>query len=177
MRIPIFGSILGTLALVPALAVGQGRWVQPKCDIKPGHYLVNSGVLYLKNAAETRFDDQREKDLRDASRTLTQAVTTGGQDKNPAAWYYLARYYVVRDDGVGADSAFRKAEALMPACKDDILYWRRNFLWVPAFNAGLAALNAQNYDSAIALFRRATQVYDAEPQGFTTLATAFFNAN
>jgi tetratricopeptide (TPR) repeat protein len=174
MRKQLIGLMFGSLVLAPALA-GQGHWVQPRCDLKPGHFLVNSGLLYLKNAAETRFDDVRERDLRDANNSLVQALTTGGQDKNPAAWYYFGRYYVVRNDAVGADSAFRKAEALLPACKDDILYWRRNSLWVPAFNAGVAALNAQQYDSAIASFRRAAVVYDAEPQAFSTLATAFFN--
>jgi len=177
MRKPILATILGTLALAPALAVGQGTgaWIPPKCDIKPGHFLVNSAVLYLINAAKTRFDDVRERDLRDANRSLTQAVTSGGQDKNPAAWYYLGRYYVVRNDALGADSAFRKAETLMPACKDDILFYRRNALWVPAFNAGVAALRAQNHDSAIAAFRRANQIYDAEPHGFAMMATVFFN--
>jgi tetratricopeptide (TPR) repeat protein len=167
--------ISATLVLTPAALAGQGRWIEAKCDVKPGHYLVNSGVLYLRDAAKTRFDDQREKDLRDAYRVLDQALTTGGQEKNPAAWYYLGRYYVVRDDALGADSAFTKAEALLPDCKDDIQFWRRNSLWVPAFNAGVAALNAQNYDSAIAAFRIANQVYAAEPQGFTSMAAAFFN--
>lgn len=174
MHKQLIGLLLGSFALAPALGA-QGTWAQPKCDIKPGHFKVNSAVLYLRNAAQTRFDDQREKDLRDANRVLTEALTTDGQDKNPAAWYYLGRYYVVRNDAVGADSAFRKAEALLPACKEDILFWRRNSLWVPAFNAGVAALNAQQYDSAVAAFRRATIIYDVEPQSFTTLATAFFN--
>ncbi len=174
MRKQLIGLMLGSLVLAPALA-GQGHWVQPKCDLKSGHFLVNSALLYLRNAAETRFDDVRERDLRDANRSLVQALTANGQDKNPAAWYYLGRYYVVRNDAVGADSAFRRVEALMPTCKDDILFWRRNSLWVPAFNAGVAALNAQQYDSAVAALRRAAVVYDAEPQAFSTLATVFFN--
>ena len=169
----LIGLMLGSTVWTSALA-GQG-WVQAKCDIKPGNYLVNSAVLYLKNAAQTRFDDQKKKDLSDAYRSLTQALTSGGQEKNPAAWYYLGRYYVVQNDVYGADSAFDRAEALIPACKDDMWLWRRNSLWVPAFNAGVGALNAQQYDSAVAAFRRAAVIFDEEPQGFTTLATAFFN--
>jgi tetratricopeptide (TPR) repeat protein len=174
MRTQLIGLMLGSLVLAPGLE-GQGHWLAPRCELKSGHSLVNSGMLHLKNAAETRFDDVRERDLNDASRSLVQAVTTAGQEKNPAAWYYLARYYVARKDLVGADSAFRRAEGLQPACKDDIQFWRRNILWVPELNAGVAALNAQDYDSAIAAFRRAAVIYDAEPHGFTTLATAFFN--
>jgi len=176
MRAQLVSRILAGIAMTPVIAAGQGRWIAPKCDIKPGHYLVNSAVLYLKNAADTRFDDQREKDLRDAQRTLTQALTSGGQEKNPAAWYYLARYYVIRSDVPGADSAFRKAEALLPACRDDIVMWRRNWLWVPTFNAGVTALNAQNWDSAIVSFRLAAMVFEGEAQTYTTLATAYFNA-
>jgi tetratricopeptide (TPR) repeat protein len=176
MRLQLVSKILAGIALAPVVAAGQGHWVAPRCDLKPGHYMIKSAMLYLKNAADTRFDDQREKDLGDTQRTLTQALTSGGQDKNPAAWYYLGRYYVVRNDVPGADSAFRKAETLMPACHDDIELWRRNALWVPAFNAGVTALNAQNYDSAIASFRRAIMIYDGEPQTYTTLATTYFNA-
>lgn len=174
MRTQLMGSWLLGLALAPVLA-GQNRWLPPRCNLKPGHYLVNSAVLYLKNSVETRFEEQKEKDLRDAERTLDQALTRGGQEKNPAAWYYLGRYYVLRQDGLGADSAFRRAEALEPQCQLDIQLYRRNYLWLPAYNAGVAALNAQQYDSALAAFRLAAAVYDGEPQTFSVLATTYFN--
>src|SRR3990172_184877 len=118
--------------LVAALAIAaqagaqqSNRWVVPRRDIKPAHFLVNSGLLYLKSATETRFEDQRQKDLSDANRVLTQALTTGNQEKNPAAWYYLARYHVMTQDLAGADSAFRRAETLKPDCAEDITTWRR----------------------------------------------------
>ena len=171
MRKRLILSVLTVASFGPGLA-GQ-IWTPPKCDIKPGHFLVNSGLLYLKDAAEK--PQMRERDLKDAQRTLTQAVTTGGQDKNPGAWYYLGRYYAMRGDAAGADSAFRKAETLLPACHEDINFYRRNQLWVPIFNAGIAALNARQYDSALSALRAAARIYDGEPQGFTTLATAFFN--
>src|ERR1041385_754124 len=82
------------LLLLATPLLGPGGWAAAKCgsDLKPNHYLVNSGLLYLKSATSARFDDQKRKDLADAQRTLTQALTTGGQDKNPAAWYYLGRF-------------------------------------------------------------------------------------
>lgn len=168
----VMGVVLTVMSCARALA-GQNIWTPPKCDVKPGNYLVNSGQLYLIDAAQK--PQMRERDLKDAQRTLTQAVTTGGQDKNPGAWYYLARYYVMREDAAGADSAFKKAEALMPACHEDINFYRRNSLWVPLAKAGMTALNAQSYDSALTLLRAAAQVYSGEPQAFTILATAFFN--
>jgi tetratricopeptide (TPR) repeat protein len=168
-------SVLTTVSFAPALtAQGASIWLPPKCEVKGANqFLVNSGLLYLKNATEKPLN--RERGLQDAQRTLTQAVTTGSQDKNPAAWYYLGRYYAMRSDAAGADSAFRKAEELAPACHEDINFYRRNSLWVPIFNLGLAALNTQNYDSAVTALRAATRVYSGEPQGFTTLATVFFN--
>jgi tetratricopeptide (TPR) repeat protein len=167
--------VLTVFTAVSAAASLQGQWLPPssKCEVKRSHFLVNGAAQYLEVAATKPA--MREGQLRNAEKNLTQAVTTGGQDKNPSAWYYFGRYYAMRGDAMGADSAFRKAEALLPACHDDINFYRRNQLWVPLFNAGIAALNVQNYDSALAVLREAGRVYDGEPQGFTTLATAFFN--
>lgn len=161
--------------LTAPLAAQTQRWAEVKCDLKPGHFLVNSGLLYLKSASNTRFEDQRQKDLRDAQRVLNQAVTTGGQEKNPAAWYYLGRYYILTNDAAGVDTAFARAESLKPDCKDDIGVWRR-VVWVPTFNAGVAAWQANNTDSAINSFRRANAVLPNEPTGFKYIATLFFNA-
>src|SRR5438876_7043314 len=102
----------------------------------------------------------------------SEALATGGQEKNPAAWYYLARYYALQNDLAGADSAFTKALVLAPTCKDDIDRWRRIF-WVPVFNEGVKAWQAGNTDSAIASFRRANAIYSGEPTGFIYLGTLF----
>ena len=175
-------SVLMLCVLTVRLAAQQqqqqqqqaGRWADPKCDLKPGHFLVNQGYMYLKSATTTKFEDQRKKDLADAQRVLTQAVT-GDQDKNPAAWYYLGRYYVMTDDPQGVDSAFRHAEALKHECAVDIGLWRR-YLWVPAFNAGIAAWQANHSDSAIASFRRSNALLPNEPTGFKYSAILFYNA-
>lgn len=164
------------LAMIAApLSAQSGRWAEVKCDIKPGHYLVNSGLLYLKSASNAKFEEQKQKDLRDAQRVLNEALTTGRQEKNPAAWYYLGRYYILTSDAVGLDSAFTRAETLKPACKDDIAGWRR-VVWVPVFNAGVAAWQANNSDSAIASFRRASALLPDEPTSTKYLATLYFNA-
>ena len=63
-----------TVAVAPQAAAQAPQWVAPKCDLKPGHVLVNSGQMYLKSATTTKFADQRQKDLRDAANSLTQAV-------------------------------------------------------------------------------------------------------
>jgi tetratricopeptide (TPR) repeat protein len=174
-RSEVVGVLVAALALTsPAGAQQANRWAVPKCEIKPAHFLVNSGLLYLKSATETKFEDQRQKDLRDARTVLMQALTTGSQDKNPAAWYYLARYYVMTQDLTGADSAFQRAEALKPDCAEDINLWRR-FVWVPLLNAGIAAWQANNTDSAITYFRQANAILKTEPMGFKYVASLLYN--
>jgi len=167
--------LVAVVAVVPSAAAQSNTWAAPKCDLKPGHFLVNSGLLYLKSATSTKFEDQKQKDLRDARNTLTQAVTTGNQASNPAAWYYLGRYYLMVGDLAGADSALARAETLKPDCKDDIGTWRR-IVWVPVINAGIAAWQANNTDSAIAAFRRANTILQTEPMGFKYLASLLYNA-
>ena len=160
---------------VTSLAAAQDRWSAPKCDLKPGHFMVNSGLLYLRSATNTNFAAQRDKDLRDAQKTLMQAITQNGQDKNGAAWYYLARYYGLSDQLLGADSAFTRAQALVPSCKDDITTWRKLF-WTPVFNQGVQAYNAGKTDSALHYFRIAAAIRP-EPVGVAALAALFANGN
>ena len=176
-RSEVVGVLVAALALTSQAGAQQqaNRWAVPKCDLKPAHFLVNSGLLYLKSATETKFEDQRQKDLRDARAVLMQALTTGSQDKNPAAWYYLARYYVMTQDLVGADSAFTHAQALKADCAEDINLWRR-FVWVPLLNGGIAAWQANNTDSAMVYFRQANAILKVEPMGFKYLASLLYNA-
>ncbi len=175
----VTAGLLGVSQLAAQAGGGGGgggaSWIGPKCDLKPGHYLVNSGQLYLQSATKTRFEDQRQKDLRDANRVLTQALTTGGQEKNPAAWYYLGRYDIMVQDMQGADTAFARAETLKPDCKNDITTWRQA-MWTPMLNAGIAAWQANNTDSAIKAFRAANAINQNDPRGFKYLASLLYQA-
>jgi tetratricopeptide (TPR) repeat protein len=147
-------------------------WDPIKCDLKPGHYLITGALLWLKNSVETRFDDQRQKDLKEAYNDLVQAVTTKDQAKNPAAWYYFGRYYILVNDAAGVDTSFARAEQLAPACKDDMAQ-RRRTMWVPVFNNGVKAWNDGHADSAIGLFTQANRLYRGEPTGFEYLARLY----
>ncbi|HKW42074.1 MAG TPA: tetratricopeptide repeat protein, partial [Gemmatimonadales bacterium] len=170
---PALGIAL--FVLVAALAPPPLRaqvWIPPQCDLKPGNQLVNKGMESLKSATGTKFADQRSKDLKEAERSLMQAVSTGNQEQNPAAWYFIGRYDVLVDDMAGADTAFAKAAALAPGCKDDITFNRRN-AWVPKFNAGIQAWQAGNVDSATTAFRQATLAYQGDPLAFIYLANLF----
>src|SRR6266571_56621 len=75
-----------SLPAAPASLWGQGQWVppQPPCDLPAGHFKVTGGVLYLKNAAEK--PNQRDQQLAQARKVLTEAIAQDHQEKNPAAW-------------------------------------------------------------------------------------------
>jgi len=176
MTVRHHAAILACLCLAvaaPSALRAQGiGFIPASCGIKPNHKLVNSGMESLRNGTNTKFAEQRTKAFKDAERDLTQAVRADGQEKNPAAWYYLGRYYLAVNDFAGADSALTKALALEPKCKDDISLYRRQ-AWVPVYNTAAAVWQAGNPDSAIVEFRRANQIYRDEPPGFIYLAHLF----
>jgi len=172
-QIALLGCIC-VAASAPTALRAQGIGFIPAaaaCGLKASSR-VNSGMESLRTGTNTKFADQRTKAFKEAERDLTQAVGADDHGKSSGAWYYLARYYMAVNDLAGADSAFTKALALAPGCKDDIAFHRRE-AWVPVFNAATAAWQAGNTDSAIAAFRRANEIYQAEPLGFIYLANLF----
>src|SRR3954470_6099581 len=150
------------------------RYVPPECGIKPGHYKVSSGATYLKTGVETEIPENRNRALSSGKKVLLEAIEKNGQDKNPAAWYYLGRTYLQQGDLAGADSAFTKAEALSPGCKQDISAQRYNG-WVPLVNAGINFSKEQKTDSALALFREANGIYRDKPQAYSAAAVILAN--
>lgn len=172
MKLWVVGLAAAAILAAPRPVSAQARsWIPPDCQLSTGHYLVNSAVLYLKNAAQTRFRDQQERDLRDARRVLLQAAQQG-QGDNGAVWYFLGRYYAETKDIPGMDTAFDRAEQMAPQCRADIRMHRRQ-VWVPLLNAGVDRFRAGDADAAIAAFRRANDVYDAEPPGFFYLGQLY----
>jgi Tfp pilus assembly protein PilF len=155
---------------------GPSEWVppQPPCDLKAGHFRVTSAIVDLQNAATKA--NARERLLQDARDVLTRALTQDKQDKNPAAWYYLGRYYVERKDAAGADTAFQRAVALAPQCKEDIDR-HREMVWVNVINAGLSAWQENKLDSAKLLLRQAAALRPAHPRAFLALGQIYEGEN
>ncbi|MCZ6760138.1 MAG: hypothetical protein O7D29_07175 [Gemmatimonadetes bacterium] len=150
--------------LTPITLAAQAGWIEPMCRIGAGHSLVRGGLMHLIRAAETPHEEERESRLQHANRVLIQAITEREQDENPAAWYYLGRYYVIQGDGWGADSAFRRAVDLKPECEDDVRTYRtdihRQMLGTAHTNWGDG-----NLDSAESYFRLAIVVDPDDPRG------------
>src|SRR5688572_13770452 len=170
-------SRISVLPLLTALAPGvlgaqASGWVppQPPCDIKPGHFRVNSAVVNLQSAA-TR-PNTRDRMLAATRDVLMRSITGDGQEKNPAVWYYFGRYYVEMKDGAGADSAFRKALALAPQCQVDIDTYREQ-AWVDVIQVGLRTWQENKLDSAKMSLRSAAGLRPNHPRAFVALGQIY----
>ena len=168
------GTLIGLITVAtPATAQRnrRGGFAQPTCDVSRSHYLVNSAAVYLRTAAQGN-PSETERHLQDAHRVLIQAITEKGQDQNGSAWYYLGRYYEMKRDFKGADSAFTRAERLLPDCAADIRDKRRR-MWIPALNSGVNQLRDNDKDAALEAFRHANEIYRAEPPAYYYMAGIF----
>ncbi|MFQ6046076.1 MAG: tetratricopeptide repeat protein [Gemmatimonadales bacterium] len=163
----------GGVALAQAPLPGErpASWLQPQCELNTGHYLVNGAIVYLKGATEEEDSAQAERMLEDGFRNLREALGAG-EVENPAVWYFLGRAYELRRDVVGADSAFRKAEEMVPECGDDIDY-HRQFMWVPIINGAIDSLQSGALEGGKDLLRAANVIYDKDNVGFYYLGRIF----
>jgi tetratricopeptide (TPR) repeat protein len=175
----ILMNLSGTLAMAQNERVASAlptKYVAPTCQLKAGHFKVQSGATYLKTGIETEVPANRTRALNSGKKVILEAVNQNGQDKNPAAWYYLGRIYLQEGDIVGADSALTKAEALSPSCKEDISKARMTG-WVPLVNAGIEFNKKEQNDSALALYRQANTIYRDKPLAYLNLGVIFANMN
>ena len=165
------GTLIGlTTVVMPAAAQRNRRgFAQPTCDVSRSHYLVNSAAVYLRTAAQGSHPSETERHLEDARRVLVQAITEKGQDQNGSAWYYLGRYYEMEGDLKGADSAFTRAQRLLPDCANDIRDKRRR-MWIPVLNSGVDKLRDNDKEGALEAFRRADEIYRDEPPAYYYIA-------
>jgi len=155
------------------VAKGMPATYQPaQCNIKPAHFKVGSAAGYLKSAIETDVPESKVRILGQGEKVSLEAIQQNGQDKNPAAWYYLGRIYLQEGKLLPADSALAKAEQLAPDCGKDISVYRRN-AWVALINAGSKFEEEKNVDSAFAMYRQANSIYRASPIGFYRVASIF----
>lgn len=158
------------------------RYIDPTCNLRPGHFLVSSGVTYLavgsggnRNIDGTTDPEKIETQLNKAVEVLSEAITQRGQAQNGAAWYYLGRAYLQSGDIIGADSAFTKAQSLEPACGDDIKQWRTR-AYLPLATPAANHANSGNADSAMILFRRAGIIARDMPQAPYNIGVLYANA-
>ena len=168
-------GISAGFALGVAAAPAQAQYREPECELSTGHFLVNSGVVYIKGAAESADRVKKERMLRDAHRNLMEAIDRRGQGDNAAAWYFLGRYYAASRDPIGADSAFDRAESLAPDCAEDISFFRRN-MWVALINVAIDSIQSDNPEGALGVLRQANAIYADDIIGFYYMGSVFGQA-
>jgi tetratricopeptide (TPR) repeat protein len=110
--------------------------------------------------------------LKNGVRVITEAITTANQGKNPSAWYWLGRLYLQQGDVIGADSAFNRAVAIVPTCKDDVKKYRYR-VWAALVNAGQTFRQAKQDDSALIMFRAANVMDQSLPLSYVFMADLF----
>jgi tetratricopeptide (TPR) repeat protein len=141
-----------------------------QCNIKPNHFKVGSAAGYLKSAIETDVPESKVRILGQGEKVILEAMQQNGQEKNPAAWYYLGRIYLAQGRLAPADTALTKAQQLAPDCAKDIDTYRRN-AWVALINAGSKFEEDKNLDSAFTMYRQANSIYHGSPIGFYRAAS------
>jgi len=164
--------VAGLALALPLTGAAQARWVgpQPPCDIKPGHFRLNSVPVNFQAAYSK--PNQRDRMLSQTLDVLTRALTQDGQDQNPAAWYYLGRYYVEVGDAVGADSAFDRAVTLAPECGQDVDGYR-HALWSDVYAAAQRHEQLGHVDSAAARFSAAGALLPADPRPWFAMGAMY----
>ena len=130
---------------------------------------MGSAAGYLKAAIETDVPDSKTRILGQGQKVILEAMQQNGQDKNPAAWYYLGRIYLHQGDLYGADTALNRAAELAPNCVQEISNYRKN-AWVALVKAGSKFEEGKNADSALALYREAGTIYRASPITYYQIA-------
>jgi hypothetical protein len=169
MRSP---AVAAVCCLLAAPLTAQTQWVppQPPCDISPGFFRLNSVPVNFKIATEK--PTQREHLLAQIVEVLIRSIRDDHQDKNPAAWYYLGRYYVEVGSAAGADTTFARAEALAPQCAKDIAGYRAS-LYGNLLAEGQRTWQEGKQDSAMGLLHLAARMTPANPRAYFLLGSLF----
>lgn len=161
----VLGLLLTSLlvvALFPAAASGQRR--------PSNNMWTRSAALYLDRAQKNQRMDEKRELLVQALEVIKEGIA---QDPgNPQIWLLAGRTYVQLDSLAQADTAFTKAQELYPDYEKDIEAQRRN-AWAARYNAGLAALQQQDIDGAIALLEKADLIYKKMPNARLQLGSLY----
>src|SRR5437016_10049036 len=146
---------------VPLAAQAGWEPPRPPCELVPANSKIDKGIQALRGAQ-----------LAQAQKALSDAIVQDNQGTNPAAWYYLGRYYVAVGDAAGADTALARAVTLAPKCAEDIATYRGELL-TKLLNDGLTAWQDGKQDSALALLHVAARLEPRNPKPLATVAALY----
>jgi tetratricopeptide (TPR) repeat protein len=139
-----------------------------------GNKTLEAGYNSLKKAYDAKTPAERNTLLTDARTKITSAITAEAQGTNGAAWYYLGRTALMRGDPAEVDSAFTKAQELVPQCEIDISTQRQNS-WAILGKAGIDMQQAGQSDSALVQFYDANYLFRDLPHVFSNVGVIYAN--
>ncbi len=158
------------------LAQGQpARYTPPLCPLKAINSKVKKGEEVLRKAFDAKVPTERAALLAEARQNLVTAIVQEAQAGNAAAWYYLGRVALLRGDPAETDSAFTKAQELVPSCEIDITQYRQNN-WAMLANTGIEFQKKNEIDSALALFRDASLLFRGLPHVYANMGVVYAGA-
>lgn len=191
-------------AVVSATVLGAGlpvaSFAQAACEINDSSpFQVNGAKQYIIAAANSRRADEVPKHLQNAIRVLTDDPS---KIKNDAGrqWMLLRAYaqwlqrenssYVMKRGDVGftqnpagsqnlllaLDSAATVLESMLPQCKEKVRPYRAQFL-SEILNKSIAAMGAEQNDSASYFANLSLQVAGADPRPWNVLSAVYQKQN
>ena len=191
-------------AVVSATVLGAGlpvaSFAQAACEINDSSpFQVNGAKQYIIAAANSRRADEVPKHLQNAIRVLTDDPS---KIKNDAGrqWMLLRAYaqwlqrenssYVMKRGDVGftqnpagsqnlllaLDSAATVIESMLPQCKEKVRPYRAQFL-SEILNKSIAAMGAEQNDSASYFANLSLQVAGADPRPWNVLSAVYQKQN
>jgi len=144
-------------ALVLALAVTLPANAQ--AQRKPSNSMqTRSAEVYINNARGTNAADEKRAQLEKALGVLNEGTEKDAD--NPRVWFLLGQVHAMLGNAADADAAFDRAEELYPDYAKEIAPFRFD-VWAREYNAGIAAIQANDMAGAIAKFESADAVYRA----------------
>ncbi len=177
-RSRVLSLALGLAATSALPLAAQSRPQQPAtCELNyRSNFRLNGAQQHLQVADNSSYEQDKLRRANDALRTLTDAAQAGGADQQ-TLWIFMGRAYALKHDMVGADSSWRRADAVAtPACKIEIARYRHNE-YVPFQNAAVAAMQNEQWDSALTAFRRGMIINPNDPSLFVNIGSVFMNKN
>lgn len=148
--------LIGAMLVLPAAAQAQ----------RPSNTMqTRSALLYLTQGEQHPAD--KDKLFQQALNMALQGVKSDAG--NSKTWFTLGQVYVALGDAVGADSAFDKAETMWPEYKKDSEQERLR-AFAMAFNAGVAAIQKNDVQTAVAKLEAANTVYSKKPTAVANAA-------
>lgn len=123
--------------------------------------------------AMTRQDEAERQDMyRQALAALEQGIAE--EPNHAKTWFLAGAVYAALGQFAEADAAFDKAVELYPEYGEELVSEREQ-AWIHAFNAGVAAMDTQDYPAAIAALEAANELYDARPEAYLNLGSLYAN--